>query len=185
MKLTMNKNTALSILLALVTVVILWRITPVYVDPVIKLTIIKNRAQITNINQPRDVEFTKEVMVDNLNLYDKSRFRHDKLGDIGYYDQFFVDVEHEFTVKVAGQYRFNIASDDGFTAAIDDKPLCEFQRDRPFSMQSCPVTLSEGKHRFRFSYFQGYGQSGLTVQYLHNTDSKTYYFGDDSKYMRF
>ena len=41
MKLTMNKNTALSILLAVVTVVILWRITPVYVDPVIKLTIIK------------------------------------------------------------------------------------------------------------------------------------------------
>lgn len=185
MKLTMNKNTALSILLAVVTAAILWRITPVYVDPVIKLTIIKNRAQISNIHQPRNIEFTKEVMVDNLNLYHKSRFSHAKLGDIGYQDHFFVDVEHEFTVKMAGRYRFNIASDDGFTAAIDGNPLCEFDRDRPFSMQSCPVTLTAGKHTFRLSYFQGYGQSGLTVQYMSTTDSKAYYFGDDSRYMRF
>lgn len=185
MKLTMNKNTALSILLAVIAGAILWRITPVYVDPVVKLTIVKNRVQISNIHQPRNIEFSKEVMVDNLNLYNKSRFSHAKLGDIAYHDQFFVDVDHEFTVKVPGQYRFNIATDDGFTAAIDGKLLCEFPGDRPFSMQSCPVTLSAGKHNFRFSYFQGYGQSGLTVQYLNATDNKVYYFGDDSKYMRF
>lgn len=185
MKLALNKNSSLSILLALVIIAILWRITPIYVDPVITLVISKNRAQISTLHQPRDIEMSREVMVDNLNLYEKSRFRHPKLGEIGYGDQFFVDVNHEFTVKVAGQYRFNIASDDGVSVVIDGKLLCEFQQDRPFTMQSCPISLTAGKHQFKLSYFQGYGQSGLTVEYMNTTDDKSYFFGDDSKYMAF
>jgi hypothetical protein len=185
MKLSMNKNSILSILLAVVAVAIIWRITPVYVDPVVKLVISKNRAHIGTIHQPRDIEISKEVMVDNLNLHEKSRFRHPKLGEIGYGDQFFVDVNHEFTVKKPGRYRFNIASDDGFSAAIDGKLLCEFQQDRPFTMESCPVNLTAGKHQFKLSYFQGYGQSGLTVEYMNTDDNKSYFFGKDSKHIAF
>lgn len=185
MKLIINKNIALSVILGIVAVLIIGKITPVYVDPVIKLVISKNRVHIANIKQERDIEFTREVMIDEINLVDKSRFRHPRLGEIGYADQFFVDIEKEFTVKKSGQYQFNIGSDDGFTASIDDQFLCEFTGDRPLVIDSCPVNLTAGKHKFKLSYFQGFGNAGLSVEYIKTGSDKAYFFGDSSKFMDF
>lgn len=185
MNLTINKNTVFSVVLGIVVILIIGKITPIHVDEVIKLVISKNRTSISNIHQTRDIEFSKEVMVDELNLSEKSRFRHAKLGEIGYAYDFFVDIEKQFTVKTAGQYRFNIGSDDGFTASIDGKPLCEYAGDRPFTMESCLVDLTAGKHQFKLSYFQGYGNAGLSVEYMKTTNNKTYFFGENSKHVKF
>jgi hypothetical protein len=181
----MNKNTIFTALIAVTVALILVRITPVTVDEVIKVVITKNRVGITNIYQQRDIESTKEVMIDRLNLLDKSRFSHPKLGNIaGYSDDFFADVDTEITVKKADNYRFMVGSDDGFSVSIDGKLLCEHLSDRPFSVQTCMVFLSEGKHQFHLSYFQGFGNSGLTVEYARG-DEDPHWFGDDSKYLKF
>lgn len=181
----LTKNTIFSILLALVSILIIYRVIPVSVDQVVKLVINKNRVSISNIYQPRDVEFTREVWVDVLNLEYKSRFAHAKLGNIATYtDDFFVDVDHKIKVKASDTYRFLIGSDDGFSLKVDGKIICEHLGDRPFSVQHCSVHLSEGEHQVQISYFQGFGNSGFTVEYARGNE-KPRWFGEDSSSVKF
>lgn len=180
-----TKNWLFSLALALVTLLILYRIVPITVDPVVKLVISKNRVSISNIYQQRDIEASREVWVDILNLEHKSRFGHPKLGNIATYSEdFFVDVDHKITVKNDDTYRFMVGSDDGFSLSIDGKLLCEHLGDKPFSVQSCLLHLTEGEHQVHVSYFQGYGNSGFTVEYARG-DEKAHWFGEDSSSVKF
>ena len=180
-----NKNIVFSVLLAVIVIVIVNRIIPAHVSPVFDVLISKNRASITDIHQPRDIEMTKTVKIDRINLADKSRFRHPKLGDIGYSGDFFVDINAPFTVKKAGDYVFHLGSDDGFAFSIDDKPVCEWTHDRPLTVDQCRINLSAGEHKFKLVYFQGFGNAGLTMSYSFASDGKQYLAGDDSKYISF
>lgn len=185
MKISINKNNVFSVLLGLVVLVILYRITPSYVDPVIKLVISKNRTTIAHIHQPRDIELTKEAYVDKLDLAVGNGFRHAKLGELGYASDYFVDINHEINVRKEGQYHFSVSSDDGFSLSIDGKLLCEHVRDRPLTTQGCPVRLTVGIHQVKLIYFQGFGNAGLRVEYA-NTDNHSFHvFGEDSKYITF
>jgi hypothetical protein len=180
-----NKNLVFSALLVVVTGVILNRIIPPHVDPIFNLVISKNRVGITDIHQARDIEISKKVMVDRIDLADKSRFRHAKLGEIGYSNDFFVDIDAPFTVKVAGDYMFYVASDDGFVFSVDNVKLCEWTHDRPLTTDSCRVRLAEGEHQFKLSYFQGYGNAGLTMSYSNVESGTQYLAGQNSKYIKF
>lgn len=180
-----NKNILFSVLLAIIIAVIINRIVPPFVSPVFNLVISKNRASIVDIHQPRDIEMTKTVKVDRINLADKNRFRHPKLGDIGYSGDFFVDIDAPFTVKKAGDYIFYLGSDDGFIFSVDGKQLCEWTHDRPLTVDSCRINLPAGEHKFKLVYFQGYGNAGLTMAYAFASDGKQYLAGDDSKYISF
>jgi len=180
-----NRNIVFSVLLAVVVIAIINRITPPHVSAVFNLVISKNRVAITNIHQPRDIEMTKTVAVDRIDLAEKSRFRHHKLGDIGYSGDFFVDIDAPFTVKKAGDYVFYLGSDDGFVFSVDGKQLCEWTHDRPLTVDPCRINLTEGKHTFKLVYFQGYGNAGLTMGYSFATDSTLYTAGDDSPFISF
>ena len=180
-----NKNIVFSLLLAIVIGAILNRITPAHVTPVFNLVISKNRVGITDIHQPRDIEMSKTVKVDRIDLADKSRFRHKKLGDIGYSGDFFVDIDAPFIVKKAGEYTFYLGSDDGFIFSVDGKQLCEWTHDRPLTTDACHVKLTEGAHNFKLVYFQGYGNAGLVMSYAFTSDGKQFIAGDDSKYLKF
>ena len=181
----LTKNWFFSLALALVSALIIYRIIPITVDPVVKLVISKNRVSISNIYQQRDIENTKEVWVDKLNLEYKSRFSHPKLGNVAdYAEDFFVDVDHKITVKKTDTYRFLVGSDDGFSLKVDGKLLCEHLGDRPFSVQPCVVHLAEGEHQVQVSYFQGYGNSGFTVEYARG-DESPHWFGEDSSSVKF
>jgi hypothetical protein len=180
-----NKNIFFSVLLAIITLVIINRIIPPFVSPVFDVVISKNRSSITDIHQARDIEISKTVKVDRINLADKSRFRHPKLGDIGYSGDFFVDINAPFNVKRAGDYVFHVGSDDGFSLSIDGKQLCEWTHDRPFTVDACRINLSSGEHNFKLVYFQGYGNAGLTMSYASTENGKQYLAGDDSKYISF
>lgn len=180
-----NKNSLFSALLALVVILILVRITPISVDPVVKLVISKNRVSISNIYQARDIELTREIMIDRLDLIVKNRFSHPKLGNIANYSEdFFIDVNHPIQVKKADTYRFLMGSDDGFSLRIDGKLICEHLGDRPYTVQPCMVFLSEGEHQVAISYFQGFGNSGFTVEYARGNE-KPNWFGDDSDSVKF
>lgn len=181
----LTKNWLFSFALALVSLLIIYRIIPVTVDQVVKLVVSKNRVSIANIYQQRDIEFTREVWVDVLNLEHKSRFGHPKLGNVATYtEDFFVDVDHKITVKDTDTYRFLVGSDDGFSLSVDGKLICEHLGDRPFSVQPCLVHLTEGEHQVHVSYFQGYGNSGFTVEYARG-DEKPRWFGEDSRSVKF
>ena len=182
---SLNKNTIFSIVLAIITSAIIYRITPTYVNDVFTLVISKNRTTITDIHQTRDIEMSKVVKLDHLNLVNKSRFRHPKLGDIGYSGDFFVDINAPFLVKKAGDYVFYLGSDDGYVFSVDGKKICEWTHDRPFTTDICHVNLSAGKHNFTLAYFEGYGNSGLSVSYALSTDGTQYVAGDNSKYLAF
>lgn len=180
MIISFNKNTVFSALLALIAALIAIRIMPVSVDDNVKLVISKNRVSATNIYQARDIERTKTVMVDKLNLIVENRFKHPELGNIAdANDDFFVDIDHAITIKKSGDYRFLVGTDDGFSLKIDGALICEHLGDRPYTIQTCNINLSEGKHQFQLSYFQGYGNSGLTVEYARG-DGTQHWFGEDS-----
>lgn len=180
-----NRNIVFSALLAIIITAIIYRITPPYVSPVFDVVISKNRSAISDIHQPRDIEMTKTVKVDRIDLAEDSRFRHHKLGDIGYAGDFFVDIDAPFTVKKAGDYIFHLGSDDGFIFSVDGKQLCEWTHDRPFTVDSCRINLTEGKHTFKLVYFQGYGNAGLTMDYSYRPDGSQYVAGEDSRYISF
>jgi PA14 domain len=180
MNMSINKNNITTLLLLIIVGLIIYRITPVYVAGNIKVIASKNRVSITQIHQQRDIINSREVMLDTLNLYHNGKFGHAKLGNIAKAsDDFFIDVDQMFTTHKTGNYQFLIGSDDGFSLTIDGKKVCEHLQDRPYSVQSCNVFLNSGKHRFQVSYFQGFGQSGFSVQYQTN-DGKVYWFGEDS-----
>ncbi|MET0355344.1 MAG: PA14 domain-containing protein [Cellvibrio sp.] len=181
----LDKNTLFSVLLAVVVFAIINRVIPPSVSPVFDVVISKNRTGIASIHQARDIELSKTVKVDLINLSEKSRFRHPKLGEIGYSNDFFADITKSFTVKRAGDYVFHLGTDDGFTFSIDGKQLCEFAADRPLTIDSCNVNLSAGEHTFKLSYFQGSGNAGLTMTYAFASDGEQYLAGDDSKYIYF
>jgi PA14 domain len=180
MNISINKNNITTALLLAVIMVIAYRITPVYAPGNIKAIVSKNRVSINQIHQTRDIVNTRVVMLDKLNLYHKGKFGHAKLGNIAKAsDDFFIDVDQMFSVHRAGNYQFLIGSDDGFSLTIDGKKVCEHVKDRPYSVQSCNLFLNSGKHRFQVSYFQGFGQSGFSVQYQ-TLDGKVYWFGENS-----
>lgn len=181
----LNRNTLLSIGLSLVALAILVRMAPPYVPKVIQLQVHKNNDPIVHIDQPRDIAYSRSLWVDRLELFERNRLRHPKLGEIGYGEHFFLDLEHEFEVLQGGNYRFIIGSDDGFSASINGERLCRFARDRAYRKQSCRVHLEPGKHQFELSYFQAGSGAGLTVEYMRVGEDQSYFFGEDSELVSF
>ncbi len=184
-KITLDKNTLFSLLLILVTALIINRLIPPSVEPILTLTISKNRVNITHINQARDISASKEVKVDVLNLAEKSRFMHPTLGEIGYGDEFFVDINSVMQVKQPGRYQFFVGSDDGFILTINGREICRFNGSRALATQTCNANLNEGANQFQLNYYQGYGNAGLKVEYRKADSSKRYWVGENSAFIKF
>ncbi|HEY7885327.1 MAG TPA: serine protease [Cellvibrionaceae bacterium] len=175
---TVNKNTLVSIALALIVIAIIWVMTPPFVKPVITLTLSKSNVPITDIFQSRDVGEVRTHKLDKINLHQSNRFSHPKLGPLGWSENFFADIDMTFTLEKAGRYRFVVGSDDGFSLKVNNKELCRFVRDRPYRKQTCPVTLDAGEHHLLLSYFQGYGLAGLTLEFAPADGGKRVYWGE-------
>lgn len=175
----------LSAMLAVVALFAVAHMLPVSVDPVLRLEIARNRSPIAELHQARDIIQRKVVHVDKLDLARDGRFAHSRLGDIGYGQNFFVDIVSTFQVRKAGSYRFVVASDDGFSLHVDGRQICAFTRDRALTTQTCTVLLDPGKRAFRLAYFQAGGPAGLKVQYGRHGDGTLYWFGQESEHFAF
>ena len=180
-----NKNTVVSAALLLCIALIVLRLIPPSVDPVLKLVLYKNTSNITRLDQARTISEIKTIYIDRLELNQNNAFSHPKLGLLAWGENFFADITTEFTVKNAGNYRFVVGSDDGFALSLDNNKLCSFDRDRPFNRQTCYATLSEGKHTLQLTYFQGFGNAGLTWQYGPADNSKLKFWGQEQAGIRF
>jgi hypothetical protein len=180
-----RKDSVLTVLLLSAGAVLVHAMWPVRVAPVLRLTLERNASPITHLDQPRTIVGSREMFVDRLDLSRGGRLRHAGLGDIGDAENQFLGVRKRFRVLADGDYRFLVGSDDGFSLRIDNRPLCADPRPRALSVQTCGIRLSRGQHEFALDYFQGSGQSGLTVHYGRQDQATNFWFGEDSSYFRF
>lgn len=180
-----HADTALTLVLLGAGMLLLRAIWPLQVEPMLRLVLERNAVAITHLDQPRRIVESREVLVDRLDLARGGRLRHAELGDIGYAEHFFLTLRKRFTVRAAGDYRFVIASDDGFSLRLDSRPLCADPRPRALNTQVCGLHLEAGEHEFALDYFQGSGQSGLSLQYGRQDQARNFWFGEDSEHFRF
>ncbi|MDQ2077194.1 PA14 domain-containing protein [Marinimicrobium sp. ABcell2] len=180
----MTKDTALTALLCLLAVLILRAMVPIGVDANLEMRVSQSNVPIRYLHQRRDIGMTKVVHLDKLDLARHNRFYHSNLGDVGYGENFFADVEASFRITEPGTYVFVVASDDGFALRINGREVCSFVRDRALATQRCPIRLDAGSHDFQLSYFQGGGHAGLRVQYGRAGESKLYWFGENSPFLK-
>lgn len=176
----------LSVLLLIAGIGLASAMWPAHVAPLLRLKLERNASPIAHLDQPRSIVESRELFVDRLDLSRGGRLRHAVLGDIGYAEHFFLGLRKRFRVREDGDYRFLVGSDDGFSLRIDNRPLCADPRPRAMSpLQGCGIRLTAGEHEFALDYFQGSGQSGLSVQYGRQEQSRNFWFGEDSDYFRF
>lgn len=176
-----DSNTVFSAGLVFFFLLIAYRITPPSVDANLKLELSKNRNHIATIDQERSIAETRTMYVDRIDLRERNRISHPKLGPIGWNDDFFMDMTSQFSVKNAATLYFMVGSDDGFKLKIDDREICKFPGDRAYVKQRCSARLTPGEHSLELNYFQGYGHSGLTLEYSNNANGKWRFWGDDSR----
>lgn len=168
---------ALSVMLGLAAVAVLAGTRAPRIAPVFALDIARNRAPIADLDQARDVESTRRVMLDTLDLARDGRFAHARLGELGYGTNYFVDIVRHFDLERTASYRFVVTSDDGFALAIDGRRVCAFTTPRAMNTQTCSILLSQGRHEFRLAYFQAGGPAGLRVQFGRHGESRLDAFG--------
>lgn len=181
----MQSEWVLSGLLLLVAAIVLTRMMPDTIAPVLRLDITKNRSEVRSLYQNRDPVATRQVLVDVLDLSRNGSLAHARLGDIGYREHFFVDLDKRFDVGRPGDYRLLVSSDDGFSIRIDGNEVCGYARDRLMGTQTCTVNLAAGEHRLQLRYFQSGGPAGLKVQYGRQGESRLYWLGESSRYWQF
>lgn len=69
------------------------------------------------------------------------------------------------TAPITGDYRFFTTSDDGTRLLIDEKIVVENNGIHPAQERSAPVKLSTGDHTITVLYFDGGGQTAMTIEW--------------------
>jgi hypothetical protein len=175
----------LSALLAVTACAIGAAMLPPRVDPVLKLELSKNAADIRDLDQPRSITRRVTRWVDVLDLEREGRLAHPRLGVLGLGDHFFLDLKTRVRVPATASYRFEVRSDDGFALQIDDRRVCAFTKDRALATQTCRVLLLAGEHDLHLAYFQAGGPAGLAVRYAVISDPAWHWLGADSASLEF
>lgn len=175
----------LSALLILVALLLVWQLWPPRVTPVLTLEIAANAVPIQHLEQPRSSRSRKRVQVDRLDLGHDGRLAHPRLGPIGYEGPFFLDLEAGFEIVAGGDYRFIVASVDGFELAIDGQRLCGHARRRALTTETCPIRLGRGRHVLHLRHFQADVEGGLSVRYQRQGERNVHWLGQDSRHVRF
>jgi len=180
------KNYFLTGILLILLGAIYLQTSPVTTEMRISVKVVKNQTNIIRIHQKRNVRYEKTLYIDEINFNTSGNMlKHRKIGSIGYDENYFVDFEAIFDVARESIYQFEIGSDDGFALFIDKKLICEFVTDRPYAISQCECSLAKGKHKMKLSYFQGYGNSGLTGKYRQVGEKEFAYIGANSDGLTF
>lgn len=174
------------VVVAVFFLAIIWKsIPPLSLSKTIKMTISKQKGSIQSIDEPRNPDFKMDYMIDLISFDNANELIHERLGKLGYSNDFFMDLETEFEVKIGGDYVFTTYSDDGFRLFIDGAKVSEFLGSRPFDKTEGTVNLTKGRHRMLLNYYQGYGLLGLKAMYRLKSETKDYIMGASSKYISF
>jgi hypothetical protein len=150
----------------------------------IAMTIVKQKGDIVTLDTPVDQDFKEVYYINTVNFRPGHILYHNDLGNFGYDLDFFMYFKSLIKVEQDGLYTFNVASDDGFRLKLNGKMIGEFISNRSFDSNQYKVFLAKGYYDMDLSYFQGYGNQGLSAQYSYG-DSRYYFIGEDSAYLHF
>lgn len=151
----------------------------------IKMTVIKQRGNISDLNTPIDVDFENFFRINTINFPQNSTLKHKNYGEFGFNSNFFLKFETLMKVKRSGLYVFYISSDDGFRLTINGEVVSEYVNNRPFTTTEAYIYLKNGIHRLEIFYFQGYGPCGIVASYKEIEDKRKYLIGKNSPYISF
>jgi hypothetical protein len=155
-------------------------------DPLMKLTLEAQEDKLTHLDQESTTKQSNVYFIDTVNFPDGQTFKHSKLRDIDYSQNFFTTIEGEFDALAAGEYTFIVASDDGFRLTINKTVVSEFTNDRPMSETEGKIPLEEGRHTFSIRHFQGFGGVGLQAWYIGPPgDGDRCFMGQSSPWLQF
>jgi len=158
---------------------------PLYLNKPIRVTIIKNKENIVDLNTPVNVDFENFIDINTINFPENRMLFHKNFGSFGFSSNFFLNFKTKMFVKKEGLYTFFVSSDDGFRMKIDDNVVGEYIYDRPFSTTEISVYLKKGLYNVEISYFQGYGPCGIVVHYKYFESKSKHLFGKNSSYISF
>ncbi len=136
--------------------------------PTVRVTITQNRNPLTSLMDDRDAVSSRTIEVDQLRFPFGRTLRHERVGELGFSRDYFIEAEASFQFLTVGQpITFEVYSDDGFRLEMDSKQLGTWPRDRmfPTSPDRSVVKSDGGCHTIRLTYFQGGGPQGLLVFY--------------------
>lgn len=151
----------------------------------IKTVLIKQNGAILTLDTSRVKQNEEQFWINRIDFPQNVVLKHPQYGNLGYKENFFLDLSASLKVLQEGVYILAITSDDGFRLMIDEKTVCEFPQNRAMAATTCRVQLTKGEHLFKMSYFQGYGPMGLKAEYQKEGNPGTYLMGEDSKFFQF
>ena len=130
-----------------------------------QVTIEHQKKNIAFLDQARDTFATDTFWIDTIDFPGGNVLTHAKLGNYDYSRNFFMTLHGEIDVPQPAEFRFIVASDDGFRLSIDGQALSQHTNDRPMTETVTNVRLTAGRHKLELLYFQGFGQLGLQAWY--------------------
>jgi len=133
----------------------------------IRVLIEQSRVDIANFEQPKDIERSESLTVNNLEFFQSEGFLHGTLGDLGYKDNFYVTADTEFEVLEDSLYQFTFYMDDGYNVFIDGEYLLGYDGLKQMDEYQLTATrfLTAGRHTFHLEYFEARVFSGLMAYY--------------------
>jgi hypothetical protein len=153
-------------------------------EALMRVTLEAQDTRITTLDQEATTVRSNTFFIDTVDFPDGSEFRHTRLGSLHFSRDFFTTVEGEFDVLTAGEYRFIVASDDGFRLTIGETMVSEFTNDRPMTETEGRISLARGRHSFVIRHFQGFGGVGLQAWYI-GPNCARQFMGQHSPCLRF
>jgi hypothetical protein len=120
-----------------------------------------------SLYQERGPTYVEARGIDQLEFYLHWPLQHSTLGNLDYYEHFFIDADADMEVLKAGDYRFTFFVSDGYEVFIDGQRIMGYDGSKEMDQQQIrtEVFLEEGVHMLEVRMFKGYGESGLTGYY--------------------
>lgn len=142
-------------------------LSKVFIDQNLRVTLTQNEQPVYSLYQERIPTYVEDRGIDKLEFYLHWPLQHSTLGDLDYYEHFFIDADADMEVLKAGDYRFTFYVSDGYEVFVDGQRIMGY--DGPKEMDAheirAEVFLDEGMHRLEVKMFKGYGESGLAAYY--------------------
>lgn len=169
----------------LLGVILLFRLNPPRVDKNVHIIILQQSNPIRNLDQTRNTSSRRALCIDEIAFPKGIELIQSTLGPLGYSRDFFLDFSGIFEVRQPGMFAFTISSDDGYRLVIDEETVGEFPTDRSYASDTWTKNLTQGKHSFTLTYFQGVGPLGLRAEYKPPGTDRIYLLGRPSDAMSF
>lgn len=139
----------------------------VFIDRNIRVAVTQNVDPVSNLYQAPNPAGSEVLDVDTLEFYLHWPLQHRTLGNLEYYEQFFMEADTEIEVLKDGVYRFTFYTDDGYEVFVDGQSIVVHEGEKLADEQQIrpEIFLAQGKHRLEVKMFQGYGDSALMGYY--------------------